>query len=236
MNSGPQRSRRAKIKAEAIVEITDDAAVIEAALAHMERGEFTAGGEREARQDQVKGDVVAAVGWLVDPFGLLPDVPGTRVIRAEDSTVEVDQAGFERSVDPDFVALFPVCQCGKDSCDACGRFQLTPRTAAVLWTVAQILADQAYNDVIEHGMSRPLITALGSCSTGIRGSRGGRTRCGAGRRPARTTTSRMTSPPAVGRARRRSRTSAPSPPSSSPTARSASRPRTDPRRGPRWST
>lgn len=149
--NGPQRSRRAKIKAEAIVEITDEAAVIEAALADMERGEFTLNGERKAHQAEVKSDAVAAVGWLVDPFGLLPDVPGAQVVRAEDRTVEVDEAGLERSADPDFVALFPVCHCGEDSCDACSGYQLTARTAAVLWTMAQILADQGYGDVTQHG-------------------------------------------------------------------------------------
>jgi hypothetical protein len=142
----PQRSRRAKIKAEAIVEITDEAAVIEAALADMARGEFTVDGERKPHQAEIKSDAVAAVRWLVDPFGLLPDVLGAHVVRAEDRTVEVDEAGLERSADPDFVALFPVCQCGEDSCDACSGYQLTARTAAVLWTVAQILADQGYGD------------------------------------------------------------------------------------------
>jgi hypothetical protein len=151
MDSGPQRSRRAKIQAEAIVEITDEAALIEAALASIEGAEFSGGGEREAYQAEIKSDAVAAVGWLVDPFGLLPDIPSARVVGGEDQTVEVDEVGRERSAEPDFVALFPVCRCGGDSCDACGGYQLTPRTAAVLWTVAQILADQGYDDVTQHG-------------------------------------------------------------------------------------
>jgi hypothetical protein len=151
MNSGPQRSRRAKIRAEAVVEIMDEAAVIEAALAGMERGEFAVQGEREAYQAEIKSDAVAAVGWLVDPFGLLPDIPGARAVGGEDQTVEVDEAGRELSAEPDFVALFPVCRCGGDSCDACSGYQLTPRTAAVLWAVAQVLADQGYDDVTQHG-------------------------------------------------------------------------------------
>jgi len=52
---------------------------------------------------------------------------------------------------PDFAALFDVCSCGRESCSACSGFQLTPRTAAVLWSMAQILADQAYDDIEEHG-------------------------------------------------------------------------------------
>jgi hypothetical protein len=43
------------------------------------------------------------------------------------------------------------CRCGGDSCEACGGYQLTPRTAVVLWTVAQILAEQGYDDVSQHG-------------------------------------------------------------------------------------
>lgn len=151
MNNGPRRSRRAKIKAEAIVEFTDEAAVIEAALARFEDAEFSGDGEREAYQAEIKSDAVAAVGWLVDLFGLLPDVPGAQVVGGRDHTVEVDEAGRERSAEPDFVALFPVCRCGGDLCDACSGYQLTPRTAAALWTVAQILADQGYDDVTQHG-------------------------------------------------------------------------------------
>lgn len=151
MNGGPRRSRRAKIKAEAIVEITDEVAVIEAALASLDGADFSEAGEREARQAEIKADGVAAVGWLVDLFGLLPEVAGAEVVGGTDQVVEVDKAGLEASADPDFATLFPVCRCGLDSCDACSGYQLTPRTAAGLWTVAQILADRGYDDVAEHG-------------------------------------------------------------------------------------
>jgi hypothetical protein len=52
---------------------------------------------------------------------------------------------------PDFAALFPVCSCGKTTCRRCGDWQLTPRMASVLWTAAQLVADDAYGDVVEHG-------------------------------------------------------------------------------------
>ena len=52
---------------------------------------------------------------------------------------------------PDFAALFTVCRCNNASCSACAGFQLTPRTAAVLWSVARILADHGYDDVEDHG-------------------------------------------------------------------------------------
>jgi hypothetical protein len=69
MSSGPERRRRAKIKAEAIVEITDEAAVIEAALASVASAEFSHDGEREAHQAEIKTDAVAAVGWLANRSG-----------------------------------------------------------------------------------------------------------------------------------------------------------------------
>lgn len=47
--------------------------------------------------------------------------------------------------------LFPVCRCGRESCDRCSIFQLTPRTAAALWCAAQLLSDQAYDDIETHG-------------------------------------------------------------------------------------
>lgn len=151
MDSKPPQGRRAKVKVEAIVEITDEDSVIEAALADLEQVEFTVDEEREAHQVEIKRDAVAAVGWLVDSFGLLPAVAGAQVVSTEDQTVEVNEAGQERSANPDFTALFPTCRCGSESCDACSGFQLTPRTAAVLWTLMQIAADHAYEDVIEHG-------------------------------------------------------------------------------------
>jgi hypothetical protein len=51
---------------------------------------------------------------------------------------------------PDFAALFGVCSCRRKTCSTCSGFQLTPRTAAVLWSMAQILADRGYDDVEEH--------------------------------------------------------------------------------------
>ncbi|MGH3251443.1 MAG: hypothetical protein ACRDOI_35260 [Trebonia sp.] len=63
------------------------------------------------------------------------------------------------SIEPDFVALFPVRSCERDhanwdeemECDICGDWQLTPRTADMLHTALENLSDEAYNDVEEHG-------------------------------------------------------------------------------------
>jgi hypothetical protein len=134
-----------------IIEITDGAALTKAALAHMDGAEFSTDAEREAIRAEISSDAVAAVGWLVEASAMFPDVPGAHVVYTEDKTVEVDEAGLERSTAPDFAALFPICRCGNESCDACGGLQLTPRTAAVLWTMAQILADHGYDDVTRNG-------------------------------------------------------------------------------------
>jgi hypothetical protein len=56
---------------------------------------------------------------------------------------------------PNFVELFPVCRCGSDDCLECTGMQLTPRTADALYSAASLLADQAFDDVEEHG-DRPV--------------------------------------------------------------------------------
>lgn len=63
---------------------------------------------------------------------------------------EVEENGMTRSQVPHFAELFPVCQCDRDTCYKCSGFQMTPRTAAALWSLAQILADSGYDDVEEH--------------------------------------------------------------------------------------
>lgn len=37
--------------------------------------------------------------------------------------------------------------CGLESCSKCGGWQITPRTAAALWSAAQVLSDHGYDDV-----------------------------------------------------------------------------------------
>jgi hypothetical protein len=60
---------------------------------------------------------------------------------------------------PDFASLFPVRSCDRDhadedeemECDVCSNWQLTPRTADMLYTALEVLSDEAYDDVEEHG-------------------------------------------------------------------------------------
>lgn len=149
--------RRVKVTVEAIVEITDEAALEQAVVAAIDATEFhpgddsTAEGVRATEREAVLGDPVAAVGWIVDPFGVIPEILGLEVGEGITSVTELNERGSPRTFRPDFVALFPVCDCTEESCDSCGGFHLSPRTAAALWTIGQLLADQAYDDVEEHG-------------------------------------------------------------------------------------
>jgi hypothetical protein len=63
--------RRVKVTAEAVVEVTDGAALEQAVLADIGAVDFRSSDERNAEEmrqeelDRVAGDPVAAVGWLV---------------------------------------------------------------------------------------------------------------------------------------------------------------------------
>jgi len=149
--------RRMKVTAEAIIEITDEAALELAVLADIDATDFQASDDSPAEQvraserEQVAGDPTAALSWIADPFAIVPDLQGIDICEGASSVAEIDQYGATRLPLPDFAALFPVCSCAKDSCQACSGFQITPRTAAVLWAVGQILADQAYDDIEDYG-------------------------------------------------------------------------------------
>lgn len=151
-----QRQRRLAVRAEVILEVTDEAALERAALDdvdatefYVEPGESVADVRALARQD-VQGDASSALGWIVHADGIIPDgTPGVRIVASSQSVVEVANALVDQV--PDFAQLFPLCHCGKDDCDVCSGFQVTPRTAAVMWALAQILADHAYDDVQGHG-------------------------------------------------------------------------------------
>lgn len=101
--------------------------------------------------EELRGDVAAALGWVVEADAMVMTGDGVQVIESSDTIVELDRDGAADDAEPDFAQLFAVCRCGDDDCDACSGFQVTPRTAAVLWTVGQIVADHAYDDVLEHG-------------------------------------------------------------------------------------
>jgi hypothetical protein len=159
MTRAQGRSRQVKVTVEAIIDITDEHALEQAAIADIETTQFRVSPDsdlsiaqvRKEEQDQIRGDAIAAVQWLIDAGGVIDDRSGIKLVEATESVVEVDEHGVPLSVWPQFAELFPLCTCGADTCNQCSGFQLTPRTAAALWTAAGVLADQAYDDVLEHG-------------------------------------------------------------------------------------
>jgi hypothetical protein len=151
VNSETAGQRRwVKVEIEATVEVVDRDAAVRAALEVLDQYQFD-DADRAVNQDEIRADLAEAVNWLVDPLDILPETEGVTITAADTSTQEIDADGQPVDSAPDFAALFPVCRCGKDSCPSCAGFQLTPRTAAVLYAAAQVLADGAYDDVDAHG-------------------------------------------------------------------------------------
>ncbi|MCS7475387.1 hypothetical protein ACFFQW_15675 [Umezawaea endophytica] len=143
--------RWVRITAEVVVEVRDAAALEREALAHVDGVEFsvddgsvaTVEQVRAGARDAVRGDPLAALEILADPSAMVDSVAGVHALQAE---YRVEDIGREGGPLPDFAALFPPCGCDDPACAA-----VTPRTAAVLWSVGQVLAGFAYDDVLEHG-------------------------------------------------------------------------------------
>ena len=163
-NSGTAgRSLRVRVVADVIFEIADADAVERAALAKIDSLDFadpddpSAESAESARRTE-RADVVSgpdrALLMLVEPHGMLPpNLPGCDEQEAAVSAELVNSVGHDAAGTflPDFQSIFSTCACGDDSCAECGGLQLTPRTAALLWSKAQLLADSAYDDVATHG-------------------------------------------------------------------------------------
>ncbi|MBB5958430.1 hypothetical protein FHS29_005038 [Saccharothrix tamanrassetensis] len=143
---------------EVLVEVADEVVLERAALRSIaEADDVVEDGSRrsveqvrEEESEGVRGDPVVALETVLDPYAIV-DCDGVEVDGAEYSAVETDEHWRAVPVRPDFAGLFPECGCGDESCDVCAEAMVTPRTAAVLWSAAEFLADLAYNDVIEFG-------------------------------------------------------------------------------------
>ncbi len=146
-------SERIKLQIELDVDVTDAARLERAAIARIDTeqievkngdaGKFKA----EERAYVRDGGPEAALVALLDPFDLIPEDAGIECIGSSHG-VAPDTAD---SLEPNFDELFKVCNCGEETCDQCVSFQFTPRTAGVLWRIAGVLADGAYDDVEKYG-------------------------------------------------------------------------------------
>ncbi|MFC5236008.1 hypothetical protein [Pseudonocardia zijingensis] len=146
---------RVRLEVELDVEVLDLALLQSAALKRIDATEFAVdeGDDAEALKEQERNEVRsggpgAALLALVDPFDLIPNGVGAEARGSVCGVLSDGRPGGG----PDFDALFEVCTCGdEDSCDRCAGFQLTPPTANVLWSAAQVLADWGFDDVEANG-------------------------------------------------------------------------------------
>ena len=139
---------------DAVVTVVDAAALAEAARQVIAEVEFSDPSSdvdlAEQARAAVRDSLADSALWAIDLGGVL-DVPGVELEETSAEAVELDDDGFPAGTEPDSGDLFPLCRCGRSSCDDCEGWQLTPRTADALWSAAQILADHAYDDVENHG-------------------------------------------------------------------------------------
>lgn len=154
--------RRFMITAEVLVDVTDAATLRSAALDRVAEAGFVADEDRSvdqvrnAERDAVHADITAALDWVIDVDAIVIDGVGAEVIGSTVSVAEgedegSDAAGAGAEEMPDFAALFAACRWGADDCEDCSGFQMTPRSAAILWAVAHLHADFAYDDVQHYG-------------------------------------------------------------------------------------
>ncbi|MFF2652033.1 hypothetical protein [Streptomyces sp. NPDC058045] len=91
--SNPETSRYVRLQVDLVVEITDPDAVTGAALqriADRAADENETEDERTLSEDAVQQDEAAALAYLVDPFDLVGDVPGTDLVQASWSSEDID--------------------------------------------------------------------------------------------------------------------------------------------------
>ncbi|MCX2928344.1 hypothetical protein [Streptomyces sp. NEAU-W12] len=88
--STPETSRFVRLRVDLVLEVGDEDAVARAALARIaDDGDLSAEGQEPAR-GAVTGDTAEALAHLVDPFGLVGDVPGVELQQASWSSEEID--------------------------------------------------------------------------------------------------------------------------------------------------
>ncbi|HSY15642.1 MAG TPA: hypothetical protein VK816_06615 [Jatrophihabitantaceae bacterium] len=158
--SGPVYAR---IAVELVVEITDRGQLEHAALAAVDQRErdlMPAGGaasagpgptEIDRERAAIISDVIEALYAVVDPDRMTSDAPGVEPKSGVAGIDLCNSAGVVHSAEPDFSTLFAACTCGRPGCASCGGWQLTPRTASLLATAGELLADQGFDDVEAHG-------------------------------------------------------------------------------------
>ncbi|GAB3178998.1 hypothetical protein [Streptomyces incanus] len=88
--STPETSRFVRLRVDLVLEVDDVDAVTGAALARIADDGDLSAEERAPARDAVAGDTAEALAYLVDPFGLVGDVPGVELQQASWSSERID--------------------------------------------------------------------------------------------------------------------------------------------------
>ncbi|MDI3408033.1 hypothetical protein [Streptomyces cavernicola] len=88
--STPETSRYVRLKVELVLDITESEALTGAALDRIGHDEFMPDEERAHAESAVREDAAEALAYLVDPFGLVGEVPGVELAQASWSSEPVD--------------------------------------------------------------------------------------------------------------------------------------------------
>ncbi|MFI1679402.1 MULTISPECIES: hypothetical protein [unclassified Streptomyces] len=99
--SGDETSRFVRLRVEMVVEVGDAEKLTGAALGHIAEDEQMPAEERAHAETAVQEDVAEALAYLVDPFDLVSQVPGTELTQASWSSESVDYDPDAPDWDPD---------------------------------------------------------------------------------------------------------------------------------------
>jgi hypothetical protein len=85
-----ETSRYVRLRVELVIEVDDSGALTGAALERIADDEFMPDAERTHAQSAVREDDAEALAYLVDPFGLVSEVPGIELAQASWSSEEIE--------------------------------------------------------------------------------------------------------------------------------------------------
>ncbi|HEY8982189.1 MAG TPA: hypothetical protein VIU15_21695 [Streptomyces sp.] len=83
-------SRFVRLRVDIVLELDDEGAVTAAALERLADDPELPSDERAHAESAVTEDTAEALAYLVDPFGLVGDVPGVELVQASWSTERID--------------------------------------------------------------------------------------------------------------------------------------------------
>ncbi|MFJ5835530.1 hypothetical protein ACIQGO_01880 [Streptomyces shenzhenensis] len=88
--STPETSRFVRLRVELVLEVEDADAVTKAAVRRVADDPEMPDAERAQAEDAVTEDTAEALAYLVDPFGLVSEVPGVELQQASWSSERIE--------------------------------------------------------------------------------------------------------------------------------------------------